>query len=268
MIIPSKILLLGEYTVIKGGQALGIPNQQHTMHWAIDPEKKYLLSFTELIEWIESKNDEWLTYDCHWDFERMKTEILSEYWSLSSTIPEGYGLGSSGAIIVALIKRYASLPILPLTYLKRLLASLECFFHGKSSGIDPLIIFLNTPVRLIDDNTIEPIQALDAIFKYQLIDSNLSRVGKTQIEWFTKEMNHASFQVGVEKLALISTQAIQELIDEDHHFFESLAIISEIQYQYFKPLIPEHIYKTWNSNGIMKLCGAGGGGMFLNFLVD
>ncbi|MGB3548199.1 MAG: mevalonate kinase, partial [Saprospiraceae bacterium] len=63
---------------------------------------------------------------------------------LHSNIPEGYGMGSSGAVCVAVLSDYASPATLDRIN-RPFLARMESFFHGTSSGTDPYIISRRRP---------------------------------------------------------------------------------------------------------------------------
>ncbi|WP_436570317.1 GHMP family kinase ATP-binding protein, partial [Klebsiella pneumoniae] len=71
-----------------------------------------------------------------------------------SDIPQGFGLGSSGALVAAIFLRYLDkagdfkdelkhLTMDRIQNLKSYLGALEGYFHGKSSGIDPSSIIIN-----------------------------------------------------------------------------------------------------------------------------
>ena len=79
-----------------------------------------------------------------------------------SSIPQGYGVGSSGALVAAIYDKYAidkitvleNLTKEKLLKLKAIFGEMESFFHGKSSGLDPLNSYLSLPI-LINKNNIE-----------------------------------------------------------------------------------------------------------------
>jgi mevalonate kinase len=73
-----------------------------------------------------------------------------------SSIPQGYGVGSSGALVAAIYDKYATQKITilenltreKLLALKKIFAAMESFFHGKSSGLDPLNSYLSLPILI------------------------------------------------------------------------------------------------------------------------
>ena len=60
-----------------------------------------------------------------------------------SSIPQGFGVGSSGALVAAIYDRYATEKINPeenlsrenLIALKQIFSQMESYFHGRSSGL-------------------------------------------------------------------------------------------------------------------------------------
>ena len=81
-----------------------------------------------------------------------------------SSIPQGYGIGSSGALVAAVYDRYANSKITilenltrdKLLKLKQIFGLMESFFHGKSSGLDPLNSFLSLPILIHSKDILEP----------------------------------------------------------------------------------------------------------------
>ena len=84
------------------------------------------------------------------DIEKLKSAIEAGLY-FDSSIPQGYGVGSSGALVAAIYDKYASdkITILEnltrekLLILKSIFSKMESFFHGKSSGLDPLNSYLS-----------------------------------------------------------------------------------------------------------------------------
>jgi len=77
-----------------------------------------------------------------------------------SSIPLGYGLGSSGALTAAAFDKFYTDKNLDLPELKTLLARSENFLHGNSSGLDPLTIYLDQ-VLIVEGDRIETIPDFD-----------------------------------------------------------------------------------------------------------
>ena len=73
-----------------------------------------------------------------------------------SSIPQGFGVGSSGALVAAVYDTYCTnkivsssdIPNKSILKLKNIFGQLESYFHGTSSGLDPLICYLNLPILI------------------------------------------------------------------------------------------------------------------------
>ena len=150
----SKIILFGEYSVIQNSMGLLIPyplfegkltfRRDNTT--VIDPELK---AFSLYLKQLQDSGH------LNFKFDQSSFEFdISQGLFFNSTIPQGYGVGSSGALVAAIYDRYEqdfsnSFDILKL---KAIFSQLESHFHGSSSGVDPLISYLNSPVLIKSKN--------------------------------------------------------------------------------------------------------------------
>ena len=126
-IFPAKVLLLGEYTILNGSRALALPYPELGGQWSFDDNSSE-----------ERKNSRkslhgFLTFDSSGSIDRqqMEDDFEKGLW-FDSTIPQGFGLGSSGALIAAIFDKYA-LNKTTDAEAKKTLAKLESYFHGSSS---------------------------------------------------------------------------------------------------------------------------------------
>ena len=174
----AKILLFGEYGIIEDSQGLTLPYSFY----------KGTLKFSDLESDFEKKsNDSLLKYS-----EYLKDLQLPESFQLDikkglffdSNIPQGYGVGSSGALVAAIFERYSVKDYQPeniakneLISLRTIFGQMESYFHGKSSGIDPLICYMNLPILIESRDSVDKVsvpashEGKGAIF---LIDSGMS----------------------------------------------------------------------------------------------
>ena len=145
----AKLLLFGEYTIIHGSQALALPLTHYSAKWTHRPikeqdpiKRKYLLGLANYLKvQVEGFN---FDIDGSAFLEDLQNDLYFE-----SNIPIGYGVGSSGALTAGVYDRYGKGVINPqLSVLKNNLAKIENFFHGSSSGIDPLICYLDQIILL------------------------------------------------------------------------------------------------------------------------
>jgi mevalonate kinase len=91
-------------------------------------------------------------------------EEISEGLFFDSNIPQGYGVGSSGALVAAIFERYSVSKHEPeniskdeLKSLRTVFGLMESYFHGKSSGIDPLICYMNLPILIESKESVDKV---------------------------------------------------------------------------------------------------------------
>lgn len=259
----GKILLFGEYTTLFGSAALAIPYPKLSGQWSKQTKRSdRLLELHKRLEKLDG---------IHLDLARFKDD-LDQYLHFESNIPEGYGIGSSGSLTAALFDRYGNNTGLSMEELKTQLGDIEAIFHGKSSGMDPLISFMNCPIIKHKDGALEMILdelALD-IFEIELIDSGKKRETEPLVkDFFVRVASDHQFKRSVEEMSTLNDQAILALQTKHFEaFFETLNEISRLQLDTLSFLIPEAVSVAWNesllsSDTSIKLCGAGGGGYFL-----
>ena len=209
------------------------------------------------------------------DVQKFQEEVANGLF-FQSNIPTGYGLGSSGAVVAAVYDRYCMDKETDLFLLKNKLGAMESFFHGKSSGIDPLVSFVQKSL-LIDNNFIKKIEAPllthpSDDYCFFLLDTNKKRSAKPLIQWFTeRSLDNYFIKIIEEQLLVFNKSAIESLLENDaENLFGQMHGISDFQFRYFPPMIPSEIRAAW-LDGLasdffkIKLCGAGGGGFMLGF---
>lgn len=155
------------------------------------------------------------------------------------------------------------------------LGALEDFFHGKSSGYDPLVSFLNNPILINENKTFEELRNIEfrgSDVQVFLIDTGFARQTKGFVNSFMKDLDNRNYrQQFEEKYIEPSNRAIKTLLQNDNDsFFKSVKEISTYQFDNWKSLIPKNIISLYkdslqSDDFTLKLCGAGGGGYFLGF---
>jgi mevalonate kinase len=276
---PSKVLLLGEYTIIQNSAALAIPYTHYKSYWNDDPLSS---SFENTIDPSFSKQSlQKIALDLKsldrplLNLKQLEEDLNNGLW-LCTNSPMGYGLGSSGAVCAAIYDRYGLQKTSDLQLLKQDLALLEHSFHGKSSGIDPLIAYIKQPLWVHSDKSIEPIQLPKrkegSIF---LIDTQLPRISTPLINFFVASCEQAEFnQSFVAPVSSAVDKAIHALIEGNFKsLMQSIQVISELQFAFLPPMVPSVVHELWqrglDSNDFyIKICGAGGGGFMLGFAPD
>lgn len=155
---------------------------------------------------------------------------------------------------------------------------MESYYHGKSSGTDPLISYLNVPLRFKSNNDIDAVHNLQTDlngYKIILIDSGHPRNGKDYISWFMEKAQDHKFKTDLITTLIPHTQTcIDSLIDgSQQSFIDAYFSLSEFQLNHFGKMIPAPIETLWkagfNSGQLfLKICGAGGGGFFIGLLKE
>lgn len=261
----GKLLLFGEYTILRGSQGLALPLELFKGFWSKkgdDPAPGMLENITNFIV----END----FSFELDVDRFKKDV-SQGWHFNSTIPFGYGVGSSGALTAGIYNRYVEKKAVNLLALKKELGSIESFFHGASSGIDPLICYLNQSVLLRGKTELELVENIpDYRGAFFLVDTGISRKTAPLVNIFLEKSKDTYFQDRCDaELIPAVDEAIAAFFDFDPKgLFEHWHEISFFQYKYFQEMIPESFRQVWldglaGSEYKLKLCGAGGGGFIL-----
>lgn len=273
--IPAKILLFGEHIIIKGAQALVIPFPHFGGEWKYaKKEENFQEKQMDLAQFADFLSEQNLPVQ----FDTLRfLQDLSKGLYFDSNIPTGYGLGSSGSVTAAVYERYViDKEEQSLSFLKRLFVQMESFFHGMSSGIDPLICSIQQPIWLENKEKMQTISCLSlqdaSLF---LLDTKISRSTSPFVKIYLKKCEEAQYESFLTKyLFPESNKAIQEYAKGDgRELFHSIHNISVIQEEYFSEMIPAEFQKIWrygleSHDYKLKLCGAGGGGFILGITQD
>ncbi|VXC26409.1 Mevalonate kinase [Flavobacterium sp. 9AF] len=286
----SKILLFGEYGIIQDSKGLSIPynfykgalkTDENPSNEAIASNKS-LQKFASYLADLQNSQPELVSFN----LETLHTDIANGMY-FDSSIPQGYGVGSSGALVAAIYDKYAynkitvleNLTREKLLQLKAIFSQMESFFHGKSSGLDPLNSYLSLPILINSKDNIEPTgipsqstQGKGAVF---LIDSGI--VGETapMVSIFMENLKDNGFRKMLKSQFIKYTDACVEnfLHGDIKSLFANTKKLSKVVLNHFKPMIPEQFHQIWQ-HGIetndyyLKLCGSGGGGYILGFTED
>lgn len=265
----SKVILLGEYSVIHDGEILAAPISLHTAKWKLEnPKIERQQGLNTILDYLRTKNNQVI------DISRFE-ESIKEGLYLKSDIPSGYGLGSSGAITAALYDLFAieKSKKHDAALLKKDLIDIESCFHGVSSGIDPLVIYLNKCVH-IDQNGIHVINEPLNLSNYFLIDTGIARKTAPFVKQYLDRTKKDSYVSEVDKYKSIVSTAIQAQLASDHSTLSRcMASISQWQYEHLDFAILNDFRDLWQStldtdHISIKLCGAGGGGYLLGYALD
>ncbi len=286
----SKILLFGEYGIIKDSKGLSIPYNFYNGALKVDenPSEVAIKSnaslkrFVTYLEQLQSEQAELVTFN----LEVLKEDVERGMY-FDSSIPQGYGVGSSGALVAAIYDKYANNKITvlenltreKLLQLKTIFAQMESFFHGKSSGLDPLNSYLSIPILINSKDNIEatgiPSQSATGKGAVFLLDSGI--VGETapMVNIFMENLKEEGFRKMLKNQFVKYTDACVEnfLGGDMKSLFKNTKQLSKVVLNNFKPMIPEAFHGIWQqgidtNDYYLKLCGSGGGGYILGFTED
>jgi mevalonate kinase len=283
----SKILLFGEYGIIKDSKGLSIPYSFYNGALKMDDNdsedaiqsNQNLRLFAKHLQTLEERL-------VSFDYQSLITH-LNEGMYFDSSIPQGYGVGSSGALVAAIYDKYAheKITILEnltrekLLKLKMIFSKMESFFHGKSSGLDPLNSYLSLPILINSNNHIEatgiPSQQSSGKGAVFLLDSGIIGETAPMVNIFMEKMKQEGFRKMIKNQFIKHTDAcVDDFLQGDiKSLFKNTKQLSKVVLSHFKPMIPKQFHELWKkgietNDYYLKLCGSGGGGYILGFTQD
>ncbi|MEL1242606.1 mevalonate kinase family protein [Flavobacterium flavipallidum] len=286
----SKILLFGEYGIIRDSKGLSIPYNFYNGALKKDenPSAEAIASnaslkrFATYLESLEAEKTNLVTFD----LATLNNDVATGMY-FDSSIPQGYGVGSSGALVAAIYDKYAQNKITvlenltreKLLELKNIFSQMESFFHGKSSGLDPLNSYLSIPILINSKDHIEatgiPSQSFDGKAAVFLLDSGIIGETAPMINIFMENLKDKGFRAMLKNQFVKYTDACVEnfLGGDMKSLFSNTKKLSRVVLNHFKPMIPEQFHEIWQkgietNDYYLKLCGSGGGGYILGFTED
>jgi len=286
----SKILLFGEYGIIKDSRGLSIPynfykgalKKGDELSENAEKSNQSLKKFSHYLQQLQEDRTDLVSFD----IDKLNADIADGMY-FDSSIPQGYGVGSSGALVAAIYDQYAldkitvleNLTREKLLALKNIFSQMEAFFHGTSSGLDPLNSYLSLPILINSKDNIEPTgipsqqtEGKGAVF---LIDSET--VGETapMVTMFMENLKNEGFRNMMKSEFNQYTNACIDsfLSGNFKKLFSNTKQLSKLVFNHFKPMIPEKFHQVWQkgietNDYYLKLCGSGGGGYMLGFAPD
>ncbi|MDP5082226.1 MAG: mevalonate kinase [Winogradskyella sp.] len=283
----SKILLFGEYGIIKDSKGLSIPYNFYNGALKTDenPSQEAIKSNESLkrfVSYLKDIDAELVAFD----IETLSHDVEAGMY-FDSSIPQGYGVGSSGALVAAIYDQYAynkitvleNLTREKLLKLKLIFSEMESFFHGKSSGLDPLNSYLSIPILINSQDNIEatgiPAQQPEGKGAVFLLDSGIIGETAPMVRIFMENMKQEGFRSMLKDQFIKHTDAcVDDFLKGDvKSLFKNTKQLSKVVLNHFKPMIPQQFHELWKK-GIetneyyLKLCGSGGGGYILGFTQD
>jgi mevalonate kinase len=286
----SKILLFGEYGIIRDSKGLSIPYNFYNGALKVSDlsdavslkSNESLQRFAIYLEQLQKDQPDLVQFD----MERLNSDVAKGMY-FDSSIPQGYGVGSSGALVAAIYDQYADNKITvlenltreKLLILKTVFGQMESFFHGKSSGLDPLNSYLSIPILINSQDHIEatgiPTQSATGKGAVFLLDSGIIGETAPMVSIFMENLKDKGFRTMLKNQFVKYTDAcVENFLGGDlKSLFSNTKKLSKVVLNNFKPMIPEQFHGIWQqgidtNDYYLKLCGSGGGGYILGFTED
>jgi mevalonate kinase len=287
--LHPKLLLAGEYSVLIGGDAFTIPFKDYSVRFGfLDDTLDYEQArdsnrqLLEFYQYLKKQQKIAGIIDCsHFESD------LHDGLYLLSTVPSGYGLGSSGLVCASIYKTYAREKTIPGDHaidfetLRTNFSCMEAYFHGKSSGIDPLASFVGKPLY-ISGNRIQMVPSpVMHEGRWFILDAGVQRKTAHLVHTFLVNFSNPVYR---QELELQYLPVVNELVQcirlsgsivpndwtTTKPMHSLLEAISKLQLHFFRQMICDDLIPLWQhglDTGLfsLKLLGAGGGGYFLGF---
>lgn len=271
----SKVILFGEYSMIFDSTALMVPLKQFSAQWRFASHllaqgaaasNASLQRFAEYLSTLDIKD--------LFDLQRFNHELYYNLF-LDSNVPSGYGLGSSGTLVAAVYDAYAKQKTDDYLKLKEIFGKMESYFHGSSSGIDPLQCYLGKPFKI----TPKGVQILSDDFLNKnihicLIDTKIKSNTKPLVNHFKAQREDSDFlnRFQTKYLPCVKTCIDTMVLGDKELFFKSLKQLTKGQLEFLRPMITEKTLDLFTTDydfhfGV-KISGSGGGGYVLGFTDD
>tara|TARA_B100000945_G_C20402927_1_gene608368 strand:- start:624 stop:1550 length:927 start_codon:yes stop_codon:yes gene_type:complete len=282
----SKILLFGEYGILKNSKAISIPYNKYQGNLEfgdltnndVKKSNKSISNFFNFLKKSNQKNN----------FNSIQFEMdIKRGLFFKSSIPIGYGLGSSGALVSAVYNQYffnkieisEDISSNKLIKLKEVFSEIESYFHEKSSGIDPLNSYIGFPILIESKDEIKifklPFQDTKSNRGLFIIDSGKPAETGNLIKIFLDSFKDNYFSDNFQKKFILPTNhCVDSLIKSEFNLFsKNFMTLSQFVMQKLNPMIPSVLNKIWKrglntGSYYLKLCGSGGGGYLIGFSND
>ena len=268
----SKILLFGEYGIIGNSSGLSIPFRKFSGKLKLDSKLNSIaessnIEIQKFYEYLKVNISDLVNFN-----SKSLEEDISNGLHFDSNIPNGFGVGSSGALVAAIYYKYCSPDNNDFSELKKIFSIMESYFHGTSSGLDPLVSYLDQTLLTNSGNETSMILDNCVFNNIYLIDSGNKSNTTKMISIFSKKMENDNFKNNFKNNFIPSTNnCIENYLNCDvMSLMKNFRDLSNITFNNFNEMIPDKIKSLWqkgleSDSYYMKLCGSGGGGFFLIF---
>ncbi len=260
--VPSKWVLAGEHSVLRGCPAIVFPNDLNSISaevfgtgalggLQVEPMESRELVVTLLTRLLE------FTFE-----SGLETLPIPSLIRISSSIPIGAGLGSSAALSVMVVKILCG-ESLPLETLRALARRLEDHFHGESSGMD-IIAVTSTGPTLYRRNQAPQSLALPEIFRFSLRDTGLRSATRDCVLKVKSHLRLVELDARMSEASELAQCALEtaNLAQLEQSMAMSLDVYR--QWGLIPPSVENQIQELLTQGArAVRLTGAGGGGFLV-----
>jgi len=281
---PGKLILLGEHAVVYGQPAIALPCAAVAVHVGVSPSDGPLTVTSAqgdgrpalVVHIADAPEDDFIAAAVRAALAARGRDAASAPWhlALSSTIPEGRGMGSSAAVAVALVKAICTAcgEDAEPEEARELAMAGERLAHGRASGIDPAVVAYARPIRF-HNGVVTPLRVREPL-AFVVADSGESggtheaiagvrarrdRQPGTYDGWFAR----IGGLVGDAVAALASGDVLRlgRLMDTNHLILQALGVST--------PRLDRLVGAARSAGALgAKLSGGGGGGIVVALVRD
>ena len=256
--VYGKVVITGEHSVLRGGLAVAYPLYNKFLEMVILSLEK--IDDSQGFQPIDQKILQRALETCGKSLSDLKENIF-----IKNSL-DGGGLGSSGALCVALGRLMVSRGWLLSSDLFEYCHSLEHFFHGESSGLDIAVILEEKPVSYQREEGARdllvnwsPYFFISFSGQKSITSQNIKLVQNQASQDLDQKMSYAS-ELVVKALQEKSTEGLPLLLEAigiAYLCFRRWSLISEA--------LKKHIDQCQKDGAIAsKPTGSGGGGYVLS----
>lgn len=274
---PGKLILLGEHAVVYGHPALAVPCTAVAAHVGVSPSDGPLTVTSAqdegrdilVVPIADAPEHDMIAATVRAALAARGRAVADAPWhlALTSTVPQGRGMGSSAAVGVALARVVCAACGAPADAeeARALAMAGERHAHGRSSGIDPAVIAHGRPIRFQDGvatplNVRSPLALLvadsgeqhDTGAVVQGVRQRRDRQPATFDGWFARI--GGLVDEAASALATGDVTRLGRLMDTDHLVLQAIGVSTRRL---------DHLVGAARGAGALgaKLSGAGGGGI-------
>ena len=160
--------------------------------------------------------------------------------------------GMAWAVVVlfsaALYDLFAKEKSVEIEDIKFQLAAIESFFHGSSSGLDPLVSYLNKKIHM-DETSMSTVDWDAPQFPagFFLVDTKVPRKTEPLVKLYQEKTRETIYKKRIESslIPLVEEAILMYANQLESKLFETMHELSNFQFRYFDQMIPVEVRSLW-----------------------